>query len=101
MVFTADARRIGLIEVADGGTLFLDEVAELPPFSRQTLRVLQERASSGWCLEETPIDVRIVTTSRDDAAGRNGTFRRDLFIELMSCELAFRLCVSEVMTLVY
>ena len=31
----ADARRIGLIEVADGGTLFLDEVAELPPSLRQ------------------------------------------------------------------
>ncbi|MDA8043379.1 MAG: sigma-54 dependent transcriptional regulator, partial [Pirellulales bacterium] len=82
----ADARRIGLIEVADGGTLFLDEVAELPPsLQAKLLRVLQERRLRRvGARKETPIDVRIVAaTSRDiDAMVVNGTFRRDLFYRI-------------------
>jgi len=82
----ADARRIGLIEVADGGTLFLDEVAELPPsLQAKLLRVLQERRLRRvGARKETPIDVRIVAaTSRDiDAMVENGTFRRDLFYRI-------------------
>ena len=82
----ADARRIGLIEVADGGTLFLDEVAELPPaLQAKLLRVLQERRLRRvGARKETPVDVRIVAaTSRDiDAMVGNGTFRRDLFYRI-------------------
>ena len=82
----ADARRIGLIEVADGGTLFLDEVAELPPsLQAKLLRVLQERRLRRvGARQETPVDVRIVAaTSRNiDVMVENGTFRRDLFYRI-------------------
>ncbi|MCP4499521.1 MAG: sigma-54 factor interaction domain-containing protein, partial [Deltaproteobacteria bacterium] len=82
----ADARRIGLIEVADGGTLFLDEIAELPPaLQAKLLRVLQERRLRRvGARKETPVDVRIVAaTSRDiDGMIEKGTFRRDLFYRI-------------------
>lgn len=82
----ADARRIGLIEVADGGTLFLDEIAELPfALQAKLLRVLQERRLRRvGARKETPVDVRIVAaTSRDiDVMVENGTFRRDLFYRI-------------------
>jgi transcriptional regulator with PAS, ATPase and Fis domain len=82
----AEARRIGLIEVADGGTLFLDEIAELPPaLQAKLLRVLQERRLRRvGARKETPVDVRIVAaTSRDiDGMIENGTFRRDLFYRI-------------------
>lgn len=82
----ADARRIGLVEVADGGTLFLDEVAELPPaLQAKLLRVLQERRLRRvGARKETPVDVRVVAaTSRDiDAMVQNGSFRRDLFYRI-------------------
>lgn len=82
----ADARRIGLIEVADGGTLFLDEIAELPlALQVKLLRVLQERRLRRvGARKETPVDVRIVAaTSRDiDGMLENGTFRRDLFYRI-------------------
>ena len=82
----ADARRIGLIEVADGGTLFLDEIAELPfALQPKLLRVLQERRLRRvGARKETPVDIRIVAaTSRDiDVMVENGTFRRDLFYRI-------------------
>ena len=82
----ADARRIGLVEVADGGTLFLDEVAELPPaLQAKLLRVLQERrVRRVGARKETPVDVRVVAaTSRDvDAMVRDGSFRRDLYYRI-------------------
>lgn len=82
----ADARRIGLIEVADGGTLFLDEVAELPAaLQAKLLRVLQERrVRRVGARKETPVDVRVVAaTSRNiDAMVEEGTFRRDLFYRI-------------------
>ena len=82
----ADARRIGLIEVADGGTLFLDEIAELPlALQVKLLRVLQERRLRRvGARKETPVDVRIVAaTSRNiDGMLENGTFRRDLFYRI-------------------
>lgn len=82
----ADARRIGLIEVADGGTLFLDEVAELPAaLQAKLLRVLQERrVRRVGARKETPVDVRVVAaTSRNiDVMVEEGTFRRDLFYRI-------------------
>jgi len=82
----ADARRIGLVEVADGGTLFLDEVAELPAaLQAKLLRVLQERrVRRVGGRKEVPVNVRVVAaTSRDiDSMLAQGTFRRDLFYRI-------------------
>jgi DNA-binding NtrC family response regulator len=82
----ADARRMGLVEVADGGTLFLDEVAELPlPLQAKLLRVLQERrVRRVGARQENPVDVRVVAaTSRDiDRMMERGEFRRDLFYRI-------------------
>jgi len=79
----ADARRMGLVEVADGGTLFLDEVAELPlPLQAKLLRVLQERrVRRVGARHENPVDVRIVAATARDIVGmvERGEFRRDLF----------------------
>ena len=82
----ADARRMGLIEVADGGTLFLDEVAQLPlPLQAKLLRVLQERrVRRVGARQENPVDVRVVAaTSRAiDQMVEQGEFRRDLFYRI-------------------
>jgi len=79
----ADARRIGLVEVADGGTLFLDEIGELPlALQAKLLRVLQERrVRRVGARQETAVDVRVVAaTSRDiDRMVAEGGFRRDLY----------------------
>ncbi len=82
----ADARRIGLMELADGGTLFLDEVAELPlALQAKLLRVLQERrVRRVGGRQEIAVDVRIVAaTSRSiDQMMTKGDFRRDLFYRI-------------------
>ena len=43
----ADARKIGLFELAGSGSLFLDEIGEMPlPLQVKLLRVVQERRSA-------------------------------------------------------
>ena len=82
----ADARRIGLVELADGGTLFLDEVGELPlALQAKLLRVLQERRIRRvGGRQENAVDVRVVAaTSRFlDQMLHKGTFRRDLYYRI-------------------
>ncbi len=82
----ADARRIGLVELADGGTLFLDEVGELPlPLQAKLLRVLQERRIRRvGARQENAVDVRVIAaTSRTvDQMVARGEFRRDLFYRI-------------------
>ena len=82
----ADARRIGLVELADGGTLFLDEVGELPlPLQAKLLRVLQERrVRRVGGRQENAVDVRVVAaTSRPiDQMVTKGEFSRDLFYRI-------------------
>ncbi len=82
----ADARRIGLVELADGGTLFLDEVGELPlPLQAKLLRVLQERRIRRvGARQENAVDVRVVAaTSRAiDQMVARGEFRRDLYYRI-------------------
>jgi DNA-binding NtrC family response regulator len=82
----ADARRLGLVEVADGGTLFLDEVAELPlPLQAKLLRVLQERrVRRVGARQENPVDVRVVAATSRDIVRMvgEGEFRRDLYYRI-------------------
>jgi DNA-binding NtrC family response regulator len=79
----ADARRMGLVELADGGTLLLDEIGELPlPLQAKLLRVLQERrVRRVGARQETAVDVRVIAaTSRAiDEMVAAGGFRRDLY----------------------
>jgi DNA-binding NtrC family response regulator len=85
--FTGAVRsKDGLLASAEGGTIFLDEVGELPvDLQAKLLRAIQEkeiRPVGG--VRAVPINVRILAaTNRDlDAAGSQGTFRRDLYFRL-------------------
>jgi transcriptional regulator with AAA-type ATPase domain len=78
----ADRDHAGLFRQADGGTVFLDEIGDMPlTLQAKLLRVLQERSVRAvGALEESPVDVRIVSATHRDlgrlvAAGR---FRPDL-----------------------
>lgn len=82
----ANARKLGVFELADGGTLFLDEIGELPiGMQTRLLRALQEktfRRVGGT--EEVKVDVRVIAaTNRDLRKGiADKTFREDLFYRL-------------------
>ena len=82
----AEARSLGLLEIADKGTFFLDEVAELPlRLQAKLLRSLQERKIRRLGgKEEIDIDVRvIVATSRDlEMEIREQRFRNDLYYRI-------------------
>ncbi len=82
----ANARKIGMFELANGGTLFLDEIGDMP-FSLQVkiLRVLQERSITRLGgTEPLPINARIVCATNKDLEQmvRDGKFREDLFFRL-------------------
>jgi two-component system response regulator AtoC len=82
----ADARKIGLFELAAGGTLFLDETGDMPLVLQvKLLRVLQEKKIMRLGgSRQIPIDVRIVaaTNKNLEEAVQRGTFREDLFYRL-------------------
>jgi len=82
----ADARKLGLFELAGAGTLFLDEIGEMPlPLQVKMLRVLQERKIRRLGgARDIPIGARIVSaTNRDiEALVRDGKFRDDLYYRL-------------------
>ncbi len=87
----ADARKPGLIELAEGGTLFLDEIGELDPrLQAKLLRVLDsgEFFRLGGT-KKVKIDGRIVVaTNRDlDKAMEERRFRQDLYYRLVQLRL--------------
>jgi DNA-binding NtrC family response regulator len=74
--------RPGVVRRADGGTLLLDEVGDLAPAAQAALlRVLQERevVPVGGA-RPIPVDVRVVTASREELARlvAEGRLRPDL-----------------------
>ena len=82
----ANARKIGMFELANGGTLFLDEIGDMP-FALQVkiLRVLQERCITRLGgTEPLPINARIIcaTNKNLEQMVRDGKFREDLFFRL-------------------
>ena len=87
----ADSDRDGFFQAAHGGTLFLDEVVELPMAMQvKLLRAIQERrVRKVGGVNEEPVDVRIISASHQQLAGRveAGTFRHDLFYRLNVIEL--------------
>jgi transcriptional regulator with GAF, ATPase, and Fis domain len=82
----AQARKIGLFEIASGGTLFLDEIGDLPLESQaKLLRVLQERKLKRvGGTEAIKIDTRLVAATNKDLRREidEGRFRRDLYDRL-------------------
>ncbi len=82
----ADARKIGLFELAASGSLFLDEIGEMPlPLQVKLLRVVQERRIRRvGGTRDIPVGTRILSaTNRDiEAMVREGKFREDLYYRL-------------------
>lgn len=82
----AQARKRGLIEVADGGVLFLDEIAELPMAAQvKLLKFIEDgeviRVGS---TRHQKVNVKIIAATHRDLAGlvREKKFREDLFYRL-------------------
>jgi two-component system, NtrC family, response regulator AtoC len=82
----AEARKIGLFELAGAGTLFMDEIGEMPlPLQVKLLRVLQERKIRRLGgIRDIPVGARILSATNKDieALVREGKFREDLYYRL-------------------
>jgi two-component system response regulator AtoC len=89
---SADARRVGLFELAGSGTLFLDEIGEMPPVLQvKLLRVLQDRKIRRLGgTRDIPLGARILSATNRDLETRvsQGLFREDLFYRLNVIRLA-------------
>ncbi len=87
----AQARKLGLAELAAGGTLFLDEIGDMPVHLQvKLLRFIQEKKVQrlgGTRL--IPIDVRIIAATNRDLKQliTEGKFREDLFFRLNVIEI--------------
>ncbi len=87
----ANARKMGVFELADGGTLFLDEIGELP-LNMQTklLRALQEKSFRRvGGSEEIKVDVRVIAATNKDLrrAIAEKSFREDLYYRLNTVQV--------------
>lgn len=87
----AQARKLGLLEIAHRGTLFLDEVGEMPPALQvKFLRILETGAFFRvGGVKEVTVDFRCVSATNKDlkaevAAGR---FRPDLYYRISTFTL--------------
>jgi len=82
----ANARKIGLLEVANHGTVFLDEIGDFPmELQPKLLRFLQTgefyRIGSSTVIN---VDVRVIAATNNNLSDsiKNGTFREDLFYRI-------------------
>jgi len=79
----ADARKVGLFELAGGGTLFMDEIGGLDPkVQGKLLRALEQGSFFRvGGTQKVEVNARIVTATNKDlaAAVSEGKFRSDLF----------------------
>ena len=79
----ADARKVGLFELAGGGTLFMDEIGGLEPkVQGKLLRALEQGSFFRvGGTQKVEVNARIVTATNKDlaAAVNEGRFRSDLF----------------------
>ncbi len=82
----AQARKRGLLEIADGGTLFLDEIGEMPlEVQTKLLKVLEEKTFRRVGGTQTlRVDIRLLAATNVDleAAAQRGRFRQDLLYRL-------------------
>ncbi|MDZ4158754.1 MAG: sigma 54-interacting transcriptional regulator, partial [Anaerolineaceae bacterium] len=91
-VFTsADARKHGLMEVADGGILFLDEISSMQTDSQgKLLRAIEDqRIRRVGGIKDFQVDVQIVAASNRNLPSmiEMGTFREDLYYRLKVVDL--------------
>ncbi|MGC7846285.1 sigma 54-interacting transcriptional regulator [Desulforudis sp. 1088] len=79
------------MDLAQGGTLFLDHVGELhPAVQPKLLRMIEDKAFYRvGGLKKVKVDLRIVSTSNADLAGRVelGSFRLDLYYRLNAARI--------------
>ena len=79
----ADARKVGLFELAGGGTLFMDEIGGLEPkVQGKLLRALEQGSFFRvGGTQKVEVNARIVAATNKDlsAAVADGRFRSDLF----------------------
>ena len=82
----AQARKRGLIEVADGGVLFLDEIAELPMAAQvKLLKFIEDgEVTRVGSTQHQKVNVKIIAATHRDLASlvRERKFREDLFYRL-------------------
>jgi two-component system response regulator AtoC len=82
----AQARKRGLLEIADGGSLFLDEIGEMPlEVQAKLLKVLEEKTFRRVGGTQTiRVDIRLLAATNIDLerASQSGRFRRDLLYRL-------------------
>lgn len=82
----ANARKKGLLELADGGTVFLDEIGELPlELQSKLLRFLEDQKFKRvGGLEDLEVDVRVLAATNRDLrqAIDEKLFREDLYYRL-------------------
>ena len=82
----ASAKRVGKLQHANGGTVFLDEIETMPlELQVKLLRVIEERSVEPLGTNELiPLDIRFIAATKTDLeqAGRQGSFRPDLFYRL-------------------
>ena len=87
----ADARKIGLMEIADGGILFLDEISSMPTdIQAKLLRALEERAFRRVGGDQLiHVDIHLVAASNRDLKQMiaDGQFREDLYYRLKVVDL--------------
>jgi len=88
----ADARRIGVFQLANGGTIFLDEIGDMPPsMQAKLLRILQSgefRPVGGQ--KNLYVDVRIISATNQELPRmvQDGGFRKDLFYRINTFTIA-------------
>lgn len=82
----AQARKRGLIEVADGGVLFLDEIAELPMAAQvKLLKFIEDgEVTRVGSTQYQKVNVKIIAATHRDLSSRvrERKFREDLFYRL-------------------
>ena len=82
----AQARKLGLLEVADKGTLFLDEIGDMPlALQVKLLRVIETGVFYRLgAIREQKVDVRIVAATNKDLKAQieRGSFRQDLYYRI-------------------
>ncbi len=84
----AQARKLGLLEVANTGTLFLDEIGDMPQALQvKLLRVIETGAFFRLGgIREQRVDVRFVAATNKDLKAEiaRGSFRQDLYYRISS-----------------